>query len=109
MGGVDSTEDKLAAGAGGIVAVEPEGEHRLRHQPLLHHVLEWRCHSPDADLREGQPLRMDERMPHSATERKLNCVVIQPRISCALAMILWHFCMHPVQMRMLERIVKDPR
>ena len=57
VGGVDAAQHQLATGALGVVAVEPEGEHRVRHQALVHHVLEWgRCAS-DADLRERQSLQ----------------------------------------------------
>ena len=55
--GVDAAQDELAAGAGQVLAVEPEGEDGLRDQPLVDHVLEGRHRAPDRDLREGQPLR----------------------------------------------------
>lgn len=56
MGGVNAAEHQFSPGAGGVVPVEPEGEYGLRHQSLIHHVLEWGRHSPNRDLRERQPL-----------------------------------------------------
>ena len=56
VGGVDAAQHQLAAGALGVVAVQPEGEYRLRHQALVHHVLEGGRRASDADLRERKPL-----------------------------------------------------
>ncbi len=57
VGGVNAAQNQLASRARGVVAVEPEGEDRLRDEPLVHHILEGRRHTPNADLREGQPLQ----------------------------------------------------
>ena len=56
VGGVDAAQHQLAPRAGGVVAVEPEGEDRLRHQLLVDHVLEGRRRASNADLWERQAL-----------------------------------------------------
>ncbi len=56
--GVGAAQRQLAAGDARHVAVEPEGEHRLLDQALVHHVLErWR-RAVDRDLREAHALRI---------------------------------------------------
>ena len=58
--GVHPAQHQLAPRACRVVPIEPEGEDRLRHEALVHHVLEGRDCSPDRDLGEPQALESKE-------------------------------------------------
>ena len=76
VGWVNAAQDQLTAFLARLVAVQPEGKHRLFDYALLHQVLEgWHCPAY-GDAGEAQTLqarsRIDAERPLSALHRALS-------------------------------------